>query len=265
MNELCPRTSIPSHRVIRSQNPLPELSETSLLPRDPRRNAEKPHLLRQSVPFVDFQQEYAEIGDEMNAAMQAVIASGRFIGGKAVEQFEAEFAAYCGTTYAIGVGNGTDALHLALLALGVGPGDEVITVPNTFMATVAAIALTGATAVLCDIDPNTYCLDPADVAAKITPRTKAILPVHLYGHVADIDPLYEIAAKHNLAILEDCAQAHGAYYKGRRAGSLGTLAAFSFYPSKNLGACGDGGAVTTNDPMLAQKMHLLRNHGRSSR
>ncbi|MDQ2800427.1 MAG: DegT/DnrJ/EryC1/StrS family aminotransferase, partial [Armatimonadota bacterium] len=201
----------------------------------------------------------------MNAAMQAVMASGRFIGGKAVEQFEAEFAAYCGTTYAIGVGNGTDALHLALLALEIGPGDEVITVPNTFIATVAAIALTGATAVLCDIDPKTYCLDANSAAAKITPRTKAILPVHLYGHIADMDALQEIAAQHNLFILEDCAQAHGAYYKGRRAGSLGNLAAFSFYPSKNLGACGDGGAVTTNDPALAQKMHLLRNHGRSSR
>ena len=218
-----------------------------------------------TVGFVDIQKQYAETSEEIDAAIHAVVASGQFVGGSAVKRFEAEFASYCGTSHAVAVGNGTDALHLALRALGIGPGDEVLTVAHTFVATVAAITLAGAVPVLCDIDPDTYCLDSEDAARRVTSRTKAILPVHLYGHTADMAPLLELADRHGLFVLEDAAQAHGARCRGRRAGGLGHAAAFSFYPSKNLGAYGDGGAVTTNDPALAERVRRLRNHGRISK
>jgi dTDP-4-amino-4,6-dideoxygalactose transaminase len=214
------------------------------------------------IEFVDLKKQYATIKPELDAAMSAVVSAGAFVGGPAVEDFEAEFARYCEVNYAISVANGTDALHLALRALGVGPGDEVITVSHTFIATVSAIIMSGASVALANIDPDTYCLDPADLERCITPRTKAIVPVHIYGQPADMDPIMEIAARHNLYVLEDACQAHGARYKNRRAGSLGHMAAFSFYPGKNLGAYGDGGAITTNDPELAQRARLWRDHGR---
>jgi dTDP-4-amino-4,6-dideoxygalactose transaminase len=214
------------------------------------------------VRFVDLAAQRASVVSETDAALAQVISSGQFVGGAAVEHFEAEFASHCGVSHAIGVGNGTDALLLALRVLGIGPGDEVLTTPFTFVATVAAIALLGAVPVLCDIDPHTYCLDPSDAARRITPRTKAILPVHLYGHPADMTALRALADQHGLWLLEDAAQAHGARHDERHIGSLGHLAAFSFYPSKNLGAWGDGGAVTTNDPVLAERIRCQKNHGR---
>lgn len=213
------------------------------------------------VEFVDLKRQYARIKDEVDAAMSAVIHAGAFVGGQAVEEFEKNFARYCETEYAVAVANGTDALHLALLALGVGPGDEVITVSHTFIATVASIVQVGAQPVLADINPDTYGLEPSTLEKYITPRTKAIIPVHIYGHPTDMAPIMEIAERHNLFVLEDACQAHGARYKGQRAGSLGHIAAFSFYPGKNLGAYGDGGAITTNDASLAERVKTLRNHG----
>ncbi len=217
---------------------------------------------RRPVRFVDLAAQRASVAGEMDAALAQVIASGQFVGGPVVERFEGDFAAFCGAAHAVGVGNGTDALLMALRALGVGPGDEVLTTPFTFVATVAAIVHVGAVPVLCDIDPRTFCLDPEDAARRITPRTKVILPVHLYGHPADMTTLRALADQHGLWLLEDAAQAHGARLAGRRAGSLGHIAAFSFYPSKNLGAWGDGGAVTTSDPVLAERIRRLKNHGR---
>jgi dTDP-4-amino-4,6-dideoxygalactose transaminase len=214
------------------------------------------------VEFVDLKRQYASIKDEIDRAMNAVVSAGAFVGGKAMEDFETEFANYCQTKYAISVANGTDALHLTLRAKGIGPGDEVITVPHTFIASVSAITMVGATVVLADIDPVTYCMSPDGLEALITPRTKAIVPVHIYGQPADMDAIMTIAARHNLFVLEDACQAHGARYRGRRTGSLGHAAAFSFYPGKNLGAYGDGGAVTTNDPELADRIKQLRDHGR---
>lgn len=215
-----------------------------------------------SVKFSDPAGEYAALSGEIDQAIHGVVSSGRFIGGPEVDRFEEEFAAYCHADYSVGVGTGTDALFLTLKAAGIGPGDEVVTVPHTFIATVSAIAQTGATVVFADIDPQSYCLDPRSLEAVITPRTRAVVPVHLYGHPTDMDPLMEIANRHSLFVLEDACQAHGALYKGRRVGSLGHAAAFSFYPSKNLGAFGDGGAVTTNDEQLAANIRLLRDHGR---
>jgi dTDP-4-amino-4,6-dideoxygalactose transaminase len=217
------------------------------------------------IEFVDLKRQYVSIKAEVDAAVGAVMATGAFIGGAALEQFEEAFAAYCGTKYAIGVANGTDALHLALLALGVGSGDEVITISHTFIATVAAITMTGAKVVLAPIDPATYCMDAAALEDYITPRTKVIVPVHIYGQPADMDAIMAVATRHNLVVLEDACQAHGARYKGRRAGSLGHVAAFSFYPGKNLGAYGDGGAITTDDANLDHQLRLLRDHGRISK
>ena len=185
--------------------------------------------------------------------------------GSEVEKFEEEFAAFSGAEIGVGVNTGTSALHLALLAADIGAGDEVITVPHTFVATVAAIRYTGATPVFVDIDPVTFTMDPGLIEAAITPRTKAILPVHLYGQAADMDPIVEIARKHDLVVIEDAAQAHAAEYKGRRVGSLGDMACFSFYPGKNLGAFGDAGAVTTNDEAVATKVRMLRDHGRTEK
>jgi dTDP-4-amino-4,6-dideoxygalactose transaminase len=190
-----------------------------------------------------------------------VLASCQFTLGSEVAAFEEEFAAYSGAKIGIGVNTGTSALHLALLAAGVGPGDEVITVPFTFVATVAAIHYTGATPVFVDVDPKTFTMDPAGLEAAITKKTKAIIPVHLYGQVADMDPILAIAKKHGLIVIEDACQAHGAEYKGRRAGSIGDMGAFSFYPGKNLGAYGEGGMVTTSNPEFARSIRMLRDWG----
>lgn len=213
------------------------------------------------IPFLDLKAQYASIKPEVNAAIQGVLESCGYILGPEVAKLEEEFAAYSGAKFGIGVNTGTSALHLSLLAAGIGPGDEVITVPFTFVATVAAIEYTGAKPVFVDIDPLTYNMDPAGLAAAITPRTKAIIPVHLHGLMADMDPILAIARRHKLVVLEDACQAHGAEYKGKRAGSLGDLAAFSFYPGKNLGAYGEGGMVVTNNPDFAKKVRMLRDWG----
>jgi dTDP-4-amino-4,6-dideoxygalactose transaminase len=213
------------------------------------------------IPFLDLKAQYASIKPEVNAAIQGVLESCGYILGPEVAKLEEEFAAYSGAKFGIGVNTGTSALHLSLLAAGIGPGDEVITVPFTFVATVAAIEYTGAKPVFVDIDPLTFNMDPAGLAAAITPRTKAIIPVHLHGLMADMDPILEVARRHKLIVLEDACQAHGAEYKGKRAGSLGDLAAFSFYPGKNLGAYGEGGMVVTSNPDFAKKVRMLRDWG----
>jgi dTDP-4-amino-4,6-dideoxygalactose transaminase len=213
------------------------------------------------VPFVDLKAQYQSIQGEIRPAIERVLASGAFVLGEEVAAFEQAFAAYCGVPHAIGVNSGTSALHLALLAVGVGPGDEVLTVPFTFVATVAAIRYTGARPVFVDIDPTSFTLNVQQLEAAITPRTKAILPVHLYGQPADMDPILDIARRHGLRVIEDAAQAHGAAYKGRPAGSLGDLACFSFYPGKNLGAYGEGGMVLTRDPGYARTLRMLRDWG----
>ncbi|RLB07773.1 MAG: erythromycin biosynthesis sensory transduction protein eryC1 [Deltaproteobacteria bacterium] len=213
------------------------------------------------IPFVDLKAQYDDIKEELQEAIERVLMSGVFVGGEEVEEFEKEFASYCGVRFAIGVGSGTEALHLALLACGVGRGDEVITVPNTFIATTEAITLTGARPIFVDIDPASYTIDTAQVESAITERTKAIIPVHLYGQPADMEPILALAERYHLKVIEDAAQAHGAEYKGRKVGSMGDVACFSFYPSKNLGAYGDGGAVVTDDNYIAQKVRMLRNHG----
>lgn len=213
------------------------------------------------VPYLDLKAQYHSIKPEIDAAIARLLESCQFVLGEAVAGFERDFAAYCGAKECIGVNSGTSAIHLALLAAGVGPGDEVITTPFTFVATVAAILYTGATPVLVDIDPVSFNIDPSKVEAAIGKRTKALLPVHLYGQPADMDPLLEIARRRGIALIEDAAQAHGAEYRGRRCGSMGVMACFSFYPGKNLGAYGEGGAVTTGDPQLARKLRLLRDWG----
>ena len=213
------------------------------------------------IPFVDLKAQYQTIKHEVRQAIDDVLESQHFVLGPQVQAFEQEFAAYTSSTYAIGVNTGTSALHLALLAAGIGPGDEVITVPFTFVASVASILYTGARPVLVDVDPVSYTIDPARIEAAITPRTKAILPVHLYGQPADMDPILALARQHGLLVIEDAAQAHGAEYRGRRAGSLGDLGCFSFYPGKNLGAYGEGGAVTTNNADFARTLRMLRDWG----
>jgi dTDP-4-amino-4,6-dideoxygalactose transaminase len=217
------------------------------------------------IRFLDLAAEYQELKTEIDAAVARVLESGQFTGGREVTAFEEEFATYCGARHGIACNSGTSALHLALLAAGIGPGDEVITVPFTFYATVAAIGYTGATPVFVDIDPATFNMDPAKVEAAITSRTRAILIVHLYGQCADMDPILEIARRRNLIVIEDAAQAHGAEYHGRRAGSIGDIACFSFYPTKNLGAAGEGGMVTTNNPEFARTAALLRSWGEEQR
>jgi dTDP-4-amino-4,6-dideoxygalactose transaminase len=210
---------------------------------------------------MDLKQQYLGIRDEILSAVDSVFESTQFVLGKEVAAFEEEFAGYCGVPHAVAVNSGTSALHLALLAAGVGPGDEVITVSCTFVATVAAVVYTGAKPVFVDVDPVTYTMDPGQIEAAITPRTRAIVPVHLYGNPADMDPILEIARRHGLTVIEDAAQAHGAEYKGRRCGSMGEMGCFSFYPGKNLGAYGEGGLVTTGNPELARKMRMLRDWG----
>lgn len=213
------------------------------------------------IPFLDLKAPYVELKSKIDEAIARVMNSGCFIGGAEVDQFQLEFANYCDAAHAIGVANGLDALHLALLAMGVRSGDEVIVPSNTYIATWLAVNQCGATPVSVEPDERTYNVDPARIEAAITPRTKVILPVHLYGQPADMDPILAIARRHGLKILEDGAQAHGAKYKGKRVGAHGDAVAWSFYPGKNLGAMGDGGAVTTNDPQIADRLRLLRNYG----
>jgi dTDP-4-amino-4,6-dideoxygalactose transaminase len=213
------------------------------------------------IPFVDLRAQHASIRQELDAAIGRVIDTCQFTLGPEVEAFESEFANYCEAPFGIAVNSGTSALHLALLAAGVGPGDEVITIPFTFVATVSAILYAGATPVFVDIDPVTFTMDPSCVEAAVTKRTKAIIPVHLYGQPADMDPIVSIAKRHGVVVIEDAAQAHGAEYKGRRAGSLGDMACFSFYPGKNLGACGEGGIVLTANPEFARLIRVLRDWG----
>ena len=213
------------------------------------------------IPFLDVGAAYKELKPEIDAAIVRVLDSGWYILGPEVEAFEAEWATYCEAEHAIGVANGLDALHLALLAMGVGPGDEVIVPSNTYIATWLAVSQCGATPVPVEPVEATYNIDPARIETAITPRTKVILPVHLYGQPADLDPIHALARKHGLRVLEDAAQAHGARYKGRRIGAHGDAVAWSFYPGKNLGALGDGGAVTTNDAEIADRIRVLRNYG----
>jgi dTDP-4-amino-4,6-dideoxygalactose transaminase len=213
------------------------------------------------VPFLDLGRQVAAIRDELDAAIASVLESGRFVGGGPVEQFEREFASWCGTPHAVGVASGTDAITIALRAAGVGPGDEVITVANTCVPTVVGIEQSGAVPVLVDALPESMTIDPEQVAEAVGPRTRALVPVHLYGRCADMDPLLELAREHDLRVVEDCAQAHGASYRGRPAGTMGDAAAFSFYPTKNLGALGDGGIVVTSDEGIASAARQLRNYG----
>ena len=213
------------------------------------------------VPFVDLKQQYQGIKHEILSAVAGVFESTQFVLGREVAAFEEEFAAFCGVSHGVAVNSGTSALHLALLAANIGPGDEVITVPCTFVATVAAVVYTGAKPVFVDVDPVTYTMDPTQIEAVITPRTKAILPVHLYGNPAEMDSILEIARRHDLTVIEDAAQAHGAKYKGRRCGSIGDLSCFSFYPGKNLGAYGEGGLVATNNPDYVRSIRMLRDWG----
>ncbi|MBE9181918.1 DegT/DnrJ/EryC1/StrS family aminotransferase [Oculatella sp. LEGE 06141] len=213
------------------------------------------------VPFLNLKTSYLELQPELDAAYQRVMKSGWYVLGQEVEAFEAEFAAYCGTQYCVGVGNGLEALHLILRAMDIGSGDEVIVPANTYIATWLAVSHAGAMPVPVEPDEHTYNIDPQRIEAAITPNTKAILAVHLYGQPADMDTINDIANRHQLKVIEDAAQAHGARYKGRRVGSLGDASGFSFYPGKNLGALGDGGAVTTNDSDLAHNIRLLSNYG----
>jgi dTDP-4-amino-4,6-dideoxygalactose transaminase len=213
------------------------------------------------IRSVDLQREYASIRGEIDAAVKRVLEGGWYILGEEVQAFEEEFAAYCGVAHAVGVGSGTAALQVALMACSVGPGDEVVTVPHTAVATVAAIELTGATPVLADVDPARLTLDPGRIEAVLTPRTRAVVPVHLYGCPADLEPIDRFARRHGLFVVEDCAQAHGAQYRGQSVGSWGHISAFSFYPTKNLGACGDGGMVVSDDADLAERARILRQYG----
>jgi dTDP-4-amino-4,6-dideoxygalactose transaminase len=217
------------------------------------------------IPFLDLKVQYQQMKPEIDAAVSSVIDSAQFVLGPEVAAFEDRFGSYCDVEYCLSLNSGTSALHLALLASGIGPGDEVITVSMTFVATTAAIIYCGATPVFVDVDPHTWTMDPNLIEAQITPRTKAILPVHLHGLMADMDPIVEIARRHNLVVIEDAAQSHGAEYKGRRAGSIGHVGCFSFYPGKNLGAYGEGGALVTNDPDLAHRVNLLRDWGQETK
>ena len=214
-----------------------------------------------TIPAENLTRQYQRIKEEVAIAIAEVLPTGRYTLGPQVSAFEAEFAAYCQSKYCVGIANGTEALHLALLACGVGPGDEVITVANTYVATAFAISYCGATPVFVDVDPVTFNIDLSQIEAKITPRTKAILPVHLYGQIVDMDPLLALARQRKVRVVEDAAHAHGALYKGRRAGSLGDIACFSFYPGKVLGCYGDGGAVTTSDADLFDRVKVLRYMG----
>jgi dTDP-4-amino-4,6-dideoxygalactose transaminase len=218
-----------------------------------------------TVPFVDLKTQYQSIKPEIDAAVMSVLESTQFVLGDKVKRFEEDFAKYCGADHAIGVNSGTSALHLALLAAGVGPGDEVITVSFTFVATAAAICYTGAKPVFVEIEPRSFTMDPSRIEDVITERTKVILPVHLYGQTADMDPIMEIAKRHNLVVIEDAAQAHGAEYKGRKAGAIGHLGCFSFYPGKNLGAYGEGGMVVTSNNDYDRLIRMMRDWGQEKK
>jgi dTDP-4-amino-4,6-dideoxygalactose transaminase len=217
------------------------------------------------IPFLDLKAQHDALRGELDATVLRVLHSSQFVLGSEVESFEACFAEYCGTRYAVALNSGTSALHLALLAAGIGPGDEVITTPMTFVATVAAILYVGATPVFVDIDPATWSIDVEGIPAALTARTRAIMPVHLHGLMVDMAPLLALAEERGLAVIEDAAQAHGAEYGGRRAGSLGQSGCFSFYPGKNLGACGEGGALVTDDPQLAATVRILRDWGQTAK
>lgn len=217
------------------------------------------------IPFVDLKAQYASIKNEVNTAVLKVLESAQFVLGDEVSTLEQEFSAYCEVAHSVAVNTGTSALHLALLAADIGPGDEVITVPFTFVATVAAIDYTGAKAVFVDVDPVSYTIDTTQIESAITERTKAILPVHLYGQPADMEPILDIARRHGLIVIEDAAQAHGAEYKGQRVGGIGDMGCFSFYPGKNLGAYGEGGMLVTNNPDYERKVRILRDWGQESR
>jgi len=214
-----------------------------------------------NIPFLDLKQTYLELKTELDIALQRVMNSGWYIHGEELRAFESEFAEYCNVKYCVGVGNGLDALHLILCAMDIGAGDEVIVPSNTFIATWLGVSYAGATPVPVEPDETTFNIDPTRIEAAITERTKAIMPVHLYGQPADMEPILEIARRYKLKVIEDAAQAHGARYKGKRVGGLGNAAGFSFYPGKNLGAFGDGGAVTTNDPIIAERVRRLSNYG----
>ena len=216
-----------------------------------------------NIPFLDLKIQYKQIENEVLPMITDAMANGMFIGGEQVSGFESEFADFCDTGYCAGVNSGTDALRFALMAAGVGRGHEVITVPNTFIATTEAVSQVGAKPVFVDIDAGTCNMDVSQVAGCITEKTRAIVPVHLYGQPADMDPIVDIAEKHNLVVIEDACQAHGAVYKGKKAGSMGAVGCFSFYPGKNLGAFGEGGAAVTNDEALAQKIRMIRDHGQA--
>lgn len=213
------------------------------------------------VPFIDLKTQYKQIEHEVVPMITEAMANGAFIGGEQVSCFETEFAKFCNSSYCVGVNSGTDALRFSLMAVGVGPGDEVITVPNTFIATTEAISQVGAKPVFVDVYPDTCNMDISKIEDKITENTKAVIPVHLYGQPADMDPILEIAQKNNIAVIEDACQAHGAKYKNRKAGSMGAVGCFSFYPGKNLGAFGEGGAIITQDEDIAQKIRMIRDHG----
>jgi dTDP-4-amino-4,6-dideoxygalactose transaminase len=217
--------------------------------------------MQMKVPFLDIKSQNEPLREEISKAIQEVIDEAAFAGGPFVVRFEADFADYCDCPHAIGVGSGTEALWLSLLALGVGPGDDVLTVPNSFMATAEAITYCGARPVFVDVDERTYTMDPSALEKGITPRAKAIIPVHLFGQSADMDPILEIGRDHGLSVVEDACQAHGAEYKGRKVGTLGDAGCFSFYPGKNLGAFGEAGAIVTRDEVLDRKIRILRDHG----
>jgi dTDP-4-amino-4,6-dideoxygalactose transaminase len=218
-----------------------------------------------NVPILDLAKAYEEIRGEIDEAVDRVVRSGWYIGGPEVQAFEEDFAAYCGASHCVGVGNGLEALHLALRALDIGPGDEVIVSSNSYIATLLAVNMAGATPVMVEPDPATHNLDPTAIEAAITPRSRAVLPTHLYGQPADLDPILEVVRRRGLKLVEDAAQAHGASYKGRRLGAHGDVVAWSFYPTKNLGAMGDAGAVTTNDPEIARRVRILSNYGSVNR
>jgi len=218
-----------------------------------------------NIPFVDLKTQYQNIRDEIDPAIGEVVSSGWFVGGPRLKAFEEQFASFCRADHAIGVSSGTAALHVALAAAGIGSGNEVITAPNTFIATTEAITLAGARPVFVDVEPDSMNIDAGRIEEAITPRTRAIMPIHLYGQPADMDPIMEIARRHDLLVIEDACQAHGAEYKGKKVGALGHIGCFSFYPGKNLGAYGDGGMVVTNDSILAETVRMLSNHGQKEK
>ena len=229
------------------------------------KKTEPKNVINYTIPVFDLKRQYANIKNEIDEAIAAVLAKGNFILGEEVRAFEEEFARYLGVNHAVGVSSGTEALYLSLLAAGIGSGDEVITVPNTAVPTVAAISQSGASPVFVDINPDTYTLDTGKLEAALTLKTRAIIPVHLYGHVVDMGPLMDIAGRYDLVVIEDACQAHGAEYRGKKAGTIGDMGAFSFYPTKNLGAYGDGGMVVTADDSLARKLYLLRFYGMTNK